>query len=421
MTGGLPAGWDRRALSGLVLPVQITRPDKRPDDEFWYIDISSIDRGTKRIVQPQRLLGASAPSRARQIVRAGDVLVSTVRPNLRTIAAVPPELDGEIASTGFCVVRPGPDILSEFLFYAILEESFQERVQAKARGISYPAVRAADILVEPINVPPLNEQEAVVRRLRAALAEIEASRRELSAARGDVELFEATVRREACESDAMTTLADVATVQSGIAKGRAKQGALEELPYVRTANVQAGRLDLAEMKTLEVTADQIARHSLRAGDVLVLEGGDADKVGRGWIWAGEVEPCLHQNHVFAVRVDSTKLDARFLAHYINAPQARAYFGACAKQTTNLASINKGQLKDLPVPDLPIAEQQRRAARLDALLSEGEALADALGQAAEGAVELERALISYAMGGHLSKAVENPTAREIRHEARAAIY
>jgi type I restriction enzyme S subunit len=176
-------------------------------------------------------------------------------------------------------------------------------------------------------------------------------------------------------------LSEVAAIQSGLAKGRPGASTALELPYIRTANVQAGRLDLSEVKTLRVTAEQSEKHRLRHEDVLVLEGGDADKVGRGWLWESQVPDCLHQNHVFAVRTDRTQLLPRYLALFINSPRARAYFLACAKQTTNLASINKRQLAALPVPLVPLAQQhavvdwvEQEIARIDA-----------------GAVALERAV------------------------------
>jgi len=154
-------------------------------------------------------------------------------------------------------------------------------------------------------------------------------------------------------------LQEVAHIQSGLAKGRSGPEATLELPYIRTANVQAGWLDLAEMKTLFVTPQQSIKHRLEHEDVLILEGGDADKVGRGWIWESQVPDCLHQNHVFAVRTDPEVLSPRYLAYYVNSPAARRYFLACAKQTTNLASINRRQLSALPVP-LPSLEAQLTA-------------------------------------------------------------
>ena len=92
------------------------------------------------------------------------------------------------------------------------------------------------------------------------------------------------------------------------------------------------------------------------------EGGDYDKLGRGFIWHGEIPNCLHQNHVFVVRPHA-KLLSYFLAALTSSDYGRAYFQACSKQSTNLASINSSQLKAFPVPLPPIHEQQAITSKL----------------------------------------------------------
>ena len=154
-------------------------------------------------------------------------------------------------------------------------------------------------------------------------------------------------------------LAEVAEVRTGIAKNNEK--ALTdpvELPYLRVANVQDGHLDLTEIKTIAVESSRVERYSLEDGDVLMTEGGDFDKLGRGAVWRNQISPCLHQNHVFSVRVNRKHLLPEFLAAYCAAEPGRRYFLACSKQTTNLASINSSQLKDLPL-QLPSLDEQRR--------------------------------------------------------------
>ncbi|WP_374609799.1 restriction endonuclease subunit S [Thermomonas sp.] len=158
-------------------------------------------------------------------------------------------------------------------------------------------------------------------------------------------------------------LAEVAEVRTGIAKNNEK--ALTdpvELPYLRVANVQDGHLDLTEIKTIAVESSRVERYSLEDGDVLMTEGGDFDKLGRGAVWRNQISPCLHQNHVFAVRVNRKHLLPEFLAAYCAAEPGRRYFLACSKQTTNLASINSSQLKALPLR-LPSLDEQRRIVRV----------------------------------------------------------
>ena len=157
-----------------------------------------------------------------------------------------------------------------------------------------------------------------------------------------------------------TALDHVAGVQTGIAKGKPINGAAVTVPYLRVANVQDGHVDLSVMKEISVKPSEVDRYSLRKGDVLFTEGGDFDKLGRGTVWNGEIEPCLHQNHVFAVRPKSDRLLPEFLAFQAASQYGRRYFQLSSKQSTNLASINSTQLKQFPVLLPPIPEQRKIA-------------------------------------------------------------
>ncbi|HEX2949867.1 MAG TPA: restriction endonuclease subunit S [Armatimonadota bacterium] len=153
-------------------------------------------------------------------------------------------------------------------------------------------------------------------------------------------------------------LKDVASLQTGIAKGHkyADGEHLIELPYLRVANVKDGYLDLGEIKTISVSASEIDRFTIQEGDVLLTEGGDFDKLGRGSVWKNEIEHCLHQNHIFCVRPSRGVLLPEFLSYQTGSPYGKAYFLKCAKKTSNLASINSTQVKDFPVLVAPMNEQ-----------------------------------------------------------------
>ncbi|HCX79282.1 MAG TPA: restriction endonuclease subunit S [Firmicutes bacterium] len=151
-------------------------------------------------------------------------------------------------------------------------------------------------------------------------------------------------------------LADVATIQTGIAKGARKAQAPVEIPYLRVANVQDGFLDLSEIKTIEVDRSRIERYLLQHGDVLLTEGGDFDKLGRGSVWRGEIGKCVHQNHVFVVRTNPEVLLPEYLSILTGSSYGKSYFRKCSKQSTNLASMNSTQLKAFPVLLPSISEQ-----------------------------------------------------------------
>lgn len=175
------------------------------------------------------------------------------------------------------------------------------------------------------------------------------------------------------------TLDEVAEIQTGLSKSAARQGEFIRMPYLRVANVQDGHFDLSEIKEIDVPAESVERFRVRDGDVLMTEGGDFDKLGRGSVWRGQIKDCVHQNHIFVVRPHPAKLDARFLAYQTQGPSGRSYFRSCSKQSTNLASINSSQLRQFPVPLPPLPEQRKIADILttwDEALEKLEALIEA---------------------------------------------
>ena len=152
-------------------------------------------------------------------------------------------------------------------------------------------------------------------------------------------------------------LSTCAQVQTGVAKGRKLNGdEAVSLPYLRVANVQDGYLDLSEIKRIELRRSEIPRYSLQPGDVVLTEGGDFDKLGRGFIWKGEIPECVHQNHIFAVR-PHRELLPDFFAYQTQSPYGKAYFLSVAHKTTNLACINTAKLKAFPVLLPPLSEQR----------------------------------------------------------------
>lgn len=148
-------------------------------------------------------------------------------------------------------------------------------------------------------------------------------------------------------------------IASGVAKGtkRKVEVAVREVPYLRVANVQRGYLDLGEVKTIRATERDIEELTLQFGDVLFNEGGDRDKLGRGWVWHDEVASCIHQNHVFRMRPYLKETLPELISHHGNT-FGKLWFQTAGKQTTNLASINMSILRAFPVPVAPACEQKQ---------------------------------------------------------------
>ncbi|MDD2467742.1 MAG: restriction endonuclease subunit S [Desulfobulbus sp.] len=181
-------------------------------------------------------------------------------------------------------------------------------------------------------------------------------------------------------------LKHIAQVRQGVTKGRDLEGkATIELPYLRVANVQDGYLDLEEIASIAILHTEIERYALQHGDVLMNEGGDNDKLGRGAIWNEEIKPCIHQNHVFCVRPNKLELST-WISLWTQSSTAKAYFLLRGKQTTNLASISSTSIRELPLPLPPLPEQtaiadflDQETGRIDTLVAKKRRLIALLGE------------------------------------------
>ena len=169
--------------------------------------------------------------------------------------------------------------------------------------------------------------------------------------------------------------------------------------YLRVANVQIGFVDLSDVKEIQLPPSIAMSSLLRPGDVLMTEGGDRDKLARGCIWDGAINPCVHQNHIFAVRTNR-KLLNEFLVYLLDADPARTYFYMTGKQSTNLASTNSTTVKNFKFGVPPLREQEQivdylkvKTRQLDELTGKSSAVIAALR-------ERRSALIAAAVSGNI---------------------
>jgi type I restriction enzyme S subunit len=287
-------------------------------------------------------------------------------------------------------------------------------------------------------VPPVEEQRRIVAALEERLAALEHTLDDLTLLKGHLERAEEAVIRAAVLGRlipgvqgataamthlaaalgtvpapdtpdlpvlppgwAWTTLGALCDVSGGITKDAKKQSdpSYVEVPYLRVANVQKGRLELAEVTRIRVPPAKLEALRLQPGDVLFNEGGDRDKLGRGWVWEGQIQDCIHQNHVFRGRIRSGVLDPRLLSWHGNT-FGRRWFEAVGKQTTNLASLSMTNLKRLPVPVPPLEDQALIVAELQRRLSIIGAARQDLAVVHRKAVLLRRSLLRSAVTGRL---------------------
>lgn len=177
----LPLDWEEIQISDVTVRTKQRDPRRQPTMRFRYVDVSSVSNSSFRIVEASEIEGSAAPSRARKEICAGDVLFATVRPTLKRVALVPPELHGQIASTGFIVLRADPEKLDpRYLYSRLLTDAFIKRMGELERGASYPAVRDTDVVNEVVPVPPLAEQRKIAGVLGVVQRVIEQQERLLA-------------------------------------------------------------------------------------------------------------------------------------------------------------------------------------------------------------------------------------------------
>jgi type I restriction enzyme S subunit len=210
----------------------------------------------------------------------------------------------------------------------------------------------------------------------------------------------------------ITKLKYLAEVQTGVTKGEYKnEEELVSVPYLRVANVQDGYLDLSNVKEINIPPTEVDRYLLEPGDVLMNEGGDYDKLGRGTVWNGEISPCVHQNHVFCVRPNSTEY-SEWISKLTESKFLKHYFIRKSKQSTNLASISVSDIKETPII-LPPAKEREDI--LDHVDNEEKQL-DHLERYTDKTIDLlqekRRALIAAAITGKINVPMENESDQEL---------
>jgi type I restriction enzyme, S subunit len=395
-----PPGWTEAALGDLI---EFTRKPRglKYSGEVPFLPMALITESGNDITAFETRVSP----RSGTYFEEGDFLLARITPcfenGKRGIARNVPDGWG-MATTEVFPMRSeilSPRFLACLFRAPAVHDELLGRMEGATGRMRVPQEAIQELVVP---VPPRGEQDRIVKAIDWHAHRINGGANDVHRALRLLPQMSAACLAAAFETKdiELHELDDLATIQSGITKSPPKGSDLITVPYIRTANVQAGFLDLSEIKELRVTEDQRTRHLLRAGDVLVLEGGDADKVGRGWIWEDEIPGAIHQNHVFAVRPDVDRLNGRYLAHYVNAPQARAYFLSRAKQTTNLASINKTQLRALPVPAPSIEQQREIVKRLDRELAAVAALHEVVFDRTREVEVLHRSLLTQAFRGTL---------------------
>ena len=396
--GEIPEGWEVSKLK--YLGRYVNGYPFKPDD--WG------DKG-KPIIRIQDLTGSNdSPNYydgdidAKYHIKNGDILVSWAA---TLDAFIWNKGDGLLNQHIFKAI-PQEEKITSYFFFWMIKEAMQNMNNDNKHGIFMQHVTLDVFNNFSVPLPPLSEQKRIATYLFQKISEADINDT-LSSITGYKKLKQAVItqavtkgvrgEREMKDSGVEwigeipkewreTQLRHCATIKSGITLGKSyrKDTVLIERPYLRVANVQGGYVDLNDLATIEVTPDEDLKYRLHSGDVLMTEGGDRDKLGRGCVWHSEIEPCLHQNHVFAVQTNETILLPEFLEYLTASDVGRSYFDVTAIKTTNLACTSSSKVLAFTIPLPPIEEQieivsfiKKRSLELNKLIMKKELLVQEL--------------------------------------------
>lgn len=425
----LPPGWAEASIADIAGPDGLVSDgdwveskDQDPGGEVRLIQLADIGVGAFRD-RSRRYMTAQAADRLRcTTLQAGDVLVARMPDPIGRACVFPGLNQRAVTAVDVMICRlDGTVGLPDWLTRWMNTPHIGAVVAQAAGGTTRQRVSGGALKRLQLPLPPLLEQRRIVAKLDALTARLARARAEArriheladKLRRGTLrQAFAGALTHSQPHADnsggaslpdgwTLQELGQISDIQGGIQVGKKRQGTvpLIETSYLRVANVQRGWLKLDEIKTLGVTADERARLLLQPGDILMNEGGDRDKLGRGWVWQRQVADCIHQNHVFRIRLHDREFPPEFISHYAN-EFGQQYFIDEGAQTTNLASISKRKVAALPVP-LPSAEEAQRIVKL---ITDAFSRADRLEAEARQALalidRLEAAILAKAFRGEL---------------------
>ncbi len=366
----LHKGRNLKPLRLCVAPKEIWNPARQPRERIRYVELSNIDSQRGLITGWSEIPGHEAPSRAKKIIRAGDVLFATTRPNLKNIAIVPPELNDQICSTGFCVLRPKPDVIETgWLFAACRSDIVLTQILKHDEKNAYPSVSDDEVLDALIPVPPLDEQRRIVARIEALTIRLEQARQARQAA-----ILEAVSLSRSVISATFDTLDETPTRKLGDIAGIIGGNSIpEDGPRPESEDDRVGLMKVSDMNTsgnesviascrIETTRAYARAQRLRVvprGAIVFPKRGGAIATNKKRKLA--IPAALDPNMMGVFPIEGSGLSSEFLRCWFESIDLSEL-----QEDGGIPQVNKKHLDplEIPVPTLP--EQRRIVDRLDAL-------------------------------------------------------
>ena len=341
-----------------IFDLQMGKTPSRNNPDYWctednkWISIADLTKAGKYISDTKEFLSDAAVKESGIKIIPANTVIMSFKLSIGKTAITAEDMYSNEAIMAFHD-KHAVDILPEYIFYLFKYRNWDESSNKAVMG---KTLNKATLSEMEIDVCPIKKQREIVAVLDKMMRVLVNREKELFLLDNLIKARFVEMFENKTEYDQFR-LEEIADIVSGITKGRkTKCGELREVPYMAVSNVKDGYIDWTTVKTILATEDEIIQYKLLPDDVLMTEGGDPDKLGRGAIISLPPKDCIHQNHIFRVRLDETRILPRYFSAYLQSPQAKTYFLRAAKQTTGIASINMRQLRGLPTIVPPIEQQ-----------------------------------------------------------------
>jgi type I restriction enzyme S subunit len=379
MSREVPEGWSKSQIDAVtdINPDSLSSSTAK-DFRLKYIDVATVD-GPSKMLEPRSMTFGDAPSRARKKVKQGDIIVSTVRPYLRSICQVISNEPNLVASTAFAVLRPEASVHGDFLYQHILSDTFIEHLAPRMKGSNYPAVTAGDVGSYPLLLPPLHEQRRIAEILSSVDEAIAATRAVIEQTRkvkqGVLERlltkgightrFKQTEIGGIPEAWPLTSADDVCTqISVGIVIKPSQYYEETGTRCFRSANVREGYVQDSDWVYITGEGNRVNKKSvLRTGDVLVVRTGYP---GTSCVLPEQYDGANCIDIIFA-RPKNELIDPYFLSTFINSASGKTQV---LKAEGGLAQkhFNVGAMKQMKLPLPPVNEQREIVAHIQEFAS-----------------------------------------------------
>lgn len=364
-------GWEYKKLGEVCCPKsKIQRATKcfGGSDEILYIDISSIDNSVQEVNSITSFTMSNAPSRAQQKVEYGDIIVSTVRPNLKNVAFIKQHDSNLVVSSGFCVLRTTDDIERNYLFRYITSDIFTQHLMKLTTGANYPAVRDLDVRDSTIPLPPKSTQLAIVSELDKINELIRLKKEQLKdfdnlAQSLFYEMFGDPVENE--KGWEVKKLGDCFSyIKNGANIKQTKD--VDGFPITRIETLAGGIFNRDRMGYAGIyDLSKYSAYVLESRDLLMSHINSKTYIGRTVEYKrNNDETIIHGMNLLRLKAIHDIIDSTFFVYYTKSGDFKSKIARIRKDAVNQSSFAISDLKRLNIPLPPLSLQRLFAQRIE---------------------------------------------------------